>query len=458
MVFSSLIFIFRFLPIALFIYYITPKKLKNLILLILSLFFYSVGEPKYFLIMIASIIIDYTLSLIIEKNRGNSIVCISALIISLSVNLGLLFIFKYLGFFITSINEIFNTSFYVIELTLPLGISFYTFQTLSYTIDVFRGKVSAERNIITLGAYIALFPQLIAGPIVKYQQIKDELKERRINSTNIEEGIELFVLGLGMKVLLANNIGMLWDEVYNLGFNKVSTILVWLSLMAFALQIYFDFNGYSYMAMGLGKLLGFTFPNNFNYPYISKSISEFWRRWHITLGNWFKEYVYIPLGGNRVSIYRNIFNLFIVWFLTGIWHGASYNFILWGLYFFMLIVLEKYFLLEYLEKHKVTAHIYTLLTLLIGWGIFATNNFQDLILLMNKMFSFQYSTDWLYYVSNYGVIFIIGMFFSTPLISIKYRKLDNNSYIKIAILLIISVLSIAYLVDSSYNPFLYFRF
>ena len=321
MVFSSILFIFRFLPIAMGIYFLTPKKLKNLSLLILSLIFYSWGEPRYFLLMIASIFVDYFISINIEKNNKNKKIKILLLAISIIFNVGILFFFKYINFFIENINSIFNMSLNNVKITLPLGISFYTFQTMSYTIDVFLGKVKAEKNIINFGAFVCLFPQLIAGPIVKYIDISKELKNRDINLDEIQEGIRLFILGLGSKVLIANNIGSLWNEVETMGFNNISTILAWMGIIAFSLQIYFDFNGYSLMAIGLGKILGFNFPNNFNYPYESRSITEFWRRWHITLGQWFKQYVYIPLGGNRLGRARTYFNLFIVWFLTGLWHG-----------------------------------------------------------------------------------------------------------------------------------------
>lgn len=308
MVFSSILFIFRFLPIAMGIYFLTPKKLKNLSLLILSLIFYSWGEPRYFLLMIASIFVDYFISINIEKNNKNKKIKILLLAISIIFNVGILFFFKYINFFIENINSIFNMSLNNVKITLPLGISFYTFQTMSYTIDVFLGKVKAEKNIINFGAFVCLFPQLIAGPIVKYIDISKELKNRDINLDEIQEGIRLFILGLGSKVLIANNIGSLWNEVETMGFNNISTILAWMGIIAFSLQIYFDFNGYSLMAIGLGKILGFNFPNNFNYPYESRSITEFWRRWHITLGQWFKQYVYIPLGGNRLGRARTYFN------------------------------------------------------------------------------------------------------------------------------------------------------
>lgn len=458
MVFSSILFIFRFLPIAMGIYFLTPKKLKNLSLLILSLIFYSWGEPRYFLLMIASIFVDYFISINIEKNNKNKKIKIFLLAISIIFNVGILFFFKYINFFIENINSIFNMSLNNVKITLPLGISFYTFQTMSYTIDVFLGKVKAEKNIINFGAFVCLFPQLIAGPIVKYIDISKELKNRDINLDEIQEGIRLFILGLGSKVLIANNIGSLWNEVETMGFNNISTILAWMGIIAFSLQIYFDFNGYSLMAIGLGKILGFNFPNNFNYPYESRSITEFWRRWHITLGQWFKQYVYIPLGGNRLGRARTYFNLFIVWFLTGFWHGASYNFILWGLYFFILICIEKNGLLNLLNKHKLISHIYTIFFILVGWVLFAVIDLNQIINFFKKMFIFNAGNEWIYYLRNYIITYTIAIIFSTSFLKKIYNKFVKSNIVDTIILITIFLLSIAYLVDSSYNPFLYFRF
>ena len=458
MVFSSILFIFRFLPIAIILYFLTPNKFKNLTLLFLSLIFYSWGEPKYFLIMIASIFVDYFASRAIEKNKNNKRICIILLSISILFNLGMLFFFKYFNFFIENVNNILGLSLKYVNITLPLGISFYTFQTMSYTVDVFLGKVKAEKNIINFGAFVCLFPQLIAGPIVKYTDINNELKHRKIDAGQIQEGIELFILGLGSKVLIANNIGALWYEIEAKGFSEIGTIMAWISILAFAFQIYFDFSGYSLMAIGLGKMLGFNFPRNFNYPYISKSITEFWRRWHITLGAWFKEYVYIPLGGNRVGRVRLYINLFIVWFLTGFWHGASYNFILWGLYFFILISIEKAILLRFLAKHKIISHIYSMFFILIGWAIFAVVDLYQLKILFKEMFSISKNSQWIYYVRNYGITFIVAAVFSTPIVKNIYNKVIKNDVLNTFILMVIFLLSIAYLVDATYNPFLYFRF
>lgn len=458
MIFSSILFIFRFLPIALILYYITPQKYKNLILTLLSLVFYSWGEGKYFLIMIASIIIDYTAGRLIYRYKSEIKKKTIVLCISLVFNLGLLFFFKYFNFFIDNINNIFNLAIKGVKITLPLGISFYTFQTMSYSIDVYRGKVVPEKNIINFAAFVTLFPQLIAGPIVKYTDINKEISRRVITKDNVEVGIEKFILGLGRKVLIANNIGMLWTEVEGIGFENISTPLAWLGIISFGLQIYFDFSGYSLMAIGLGKMLGFNFPENFNYPYISRSISEFWRRWHITLGSWFKEYVYIPLGGNRKGKVRVTFNLFIVWALTGLWHGASYNFLLWGLFFFLLISIEKLGLINFLNKHKVFSHIYTIFLLLIGWTLFAITDFNGIYEYLSKLFFYSSGEEWIYYLRNYGVSLIIAIIFSLPLVSMFYKKIENFKWIKTIILMGIFIISVAYLVDATYNPFLYFRF
>ena len=458
MVFSSILFIFRFLPIAMFFYFLTPNRFKNLTLLLVSLIFYSWGEPKYFLIMLASIFVDYFVSIGIDKYKEKKFKRVLLLCISVCFNLGMLFFFKYFNFFLENINSVFGLSLQYVKITLPLGISFYTFQTMSYTIDVFLGKVKAERNIINFGAFVCLFPQLIAGTIVKYTDISLELKSRKINLQQIQEGIQLFILGLGSKVILANNIGALWTEVEVMGFSDIGTIMAWMAILAFSLQIYFDFSGYSLMAIGLGRILGFNFPRNFNYPYISRSITEFWRRWHITLGSWFKEYLYIPLGGNRVGKIRLYVNLFMVWFLTGFWHGASYNFILWGLYFFILISIEKAGLLKVLEKNKIISHIYAVFFIIIGWAIFAVVDLGQLKIILQKMFTINIDNQWMYYIKNYGITFIVAIIFSTPLIKNLYNKFIKSDILNTIIIITIFLICVAYLVDSTYNPFLYFRF
>ena len=458
MVFSSILFLFRFLPITLAIYYLAPRKLKNLVLVIASLFFYSWGEVRYFPIMLASTIVDYTCSRMIESHPEKKGVRRFWMGVSLLFNLGSLGFFKYTNFFAENLNALLGTDFGGISLTLPLGISFYTFQTLSYTIDVYRGKTKAERNILDFAAFVTLFPQLIAGPIVKYTDVSRELKEREITLQHISDGIVLFIFGLGKKVLIANNVGSLWDQVQAIGFANISTPLAWLGIIAYSFQIYFDFSGYSLMAIGMGKMLGFQFPPNFNYPYISKSMTEFWRRWHMTLGGWFREYVYIPLGGNRCSKARNIFNIFVVWAATGFWHGASWNFVLWGLFFFLFLMIEKTFLLKHLEKGRVWPHVYVLFFLILSWALFAITDFSQLGLFLTKLFAFDGGNDWIYYLKNYLISFAIAAFCSVPLVEKIYQKVEKYTFVKILILGVILIVSVAYLVDATYNPFLYFRF
>lgn len=459
MIFSNIFFLFRFLPVVLLIYYIVPYKYKNGIITIASLIFYSWGEVKYFPIMIASTVVDFFASRTIERNRSNIKIKKICLAISMCFNLGMLLFFKYTDFFIANINNFVGTSIPLLNITLPLGISFYTFQTMSYTIDVYRGKVEAEKNIINFSAFVTMFPQLIAGPIVKYTDINKKLNtyEGRITLEGINEGIKWFILGLGKKVLIANNVGALWTDIEALGF-AVGTPLAWLGIIAYTLQIYFDFSGYSLMAIGLGKMLGFDFPMNFNLPYISKSITEFWRRWHITLSSWFKEYVYIPLGGNRKGIKRQIINMLVVWFLTGFWHGADWNFMLWGLYYFMLLTIEKVFLLKKLEKHPLIARIYTIIGFVIGWAIFYITDLGMLGKFIVTLFNFTPDARFGYYFGSYIVSIVIGILCSTSLTTKFYNKFKDNSFVMLPLLFVIFILSVAYLVDSTYNPFIYFRF
>ena len=459
MVFSSILFLFRFFPVAMLVYYLTPWRYKNLVLLIESLVFYSWGEIRYFPIMVASIVLDYAASNGIERNRGNKLACRLFLALSVCGNLGMLFFFKYSNFILQNLGALLGADFPVLEITLPLGISFYTFQTMSYTIDVYWNKVKAERNIIDFGAFVVLFPQLIAGPIVRYTDVNRELKSRTITLADVQSGVDIFIRGLGRKVLIANNIGALWTEVSAMNFDVISTPLAWLGILAYTFQIYFDFSGYSQMAIGLGRMLGFQFPQNFNDPYIAKTVTEFWRRWHMTLGSWFREYVYIPLGGNRCSFPRQIFNLFVVWAATGLWHGASWNFVLWGLYFFVFLVLEKAFLRPYLEKTRVLGHVYLLFLVVISWALFAITDFAALGRFLTAMFSFRPGTEWVYYLRNYGVTFVIAAVMSTPLLAKLDQKYGQRfRWVKYAGLMVVLVASVAYLEDATYNPFLYFRF
>lgn len=462
MVFSSILFLFRFMPAAFAIYYLVPRRFKNFTLLVLSLIFYSWGEAKYFPVMIASIVVDYTASGLIESHRDNKLICRLGLIYSVVFNLGMLGFFKYTNFFVGNLNALFGLSLPTISFVLPLGISFYTFQTMSYTIDVYLGKVKAERNIIDFGAFVVLFPQLIAGPIVRYTDINRELKERQINLPQIQDGIKLFILGLGSKVLIANNVGALWTEIEAIGagegFLSISTPLAWMAVFAYSLQIYFDFSGYSLMAIGLGKMLGFEFPKNFDFPYISRSFTEFWRRWHMTLGSWFREYLYIPLGGNRVSRPRLYFNLFVVWAATGFWHGASWNFIFWGLFFFVFLVIERMGFKQVLERHSAFSHVYVIFFLLLSWALFAVTDLGMLGDLFTRMFVPVGGVDWIYYLRNYIVVFILGTVLSTPALKGLYMRLEKNNVFCLIFFGAIFLASTAYLVDATYNPFLYFRF
>lgn len=462
MVFSSILFLFRFMPAAFAIYYLVPRRFKNFTLLVLSLIFYSWGEAKYFPIMIASTVVDYTASGLIESHRDNKLICRLGLIYSMVFNLGMLGFFKYTNFFVGNLNALFGLSLPTISFVLPLGISFYTFQTMSYTIDVYLGKVKAERNIIDFGAFVVLFPQLIAGPIVRYTDINRELKERQINLPQIQDGIKLFILGLGSKVLIANNVGALWTEIEAIGagegFLSISTPLAWMAVFAYSLQIYFDFSGYSLMAIGLGKMLGFEFPKNFDFPYISRSFTEFWRRWHMTLGSWFREYLYIPLGGNRVSRPRLYFNLFVVWAATGFWHGASWNFIFWGLFFFVFLVIERMGFKQVLERHSAFSHVYVIFFLLLSWALFAVTDLGMLGDLFTRMFVPVGGVDWIYYLRNYIVVFILGTVLSTPALKGLYLRLEKNNVFCLVFFGAIFLASTAYLVDATYNPFLYFRF
>lgn len=458
MVFSSVLFLLYFLPVTLILYFILPKRARNLALFVVSLIFYAWGEPLYISIMLFSTFFDYYNGLMIEKYENNQGKRKFFLVLSVVVNLLILGFFKYSDLFISSLNSVFNISIPLLNLSLPIGISFYTFQTMSYSIDVYQKKANAQKNIIDFGCYVAMFPQLIAGPIVRYHEISLELNKREETFDKVYDGIKIFVCGLSKKVLLANNIGLLWDTVKVLPKSEMSVVLYWLGILAFSFQIYFDFSGYSDMAIGLGKIFGFTFPKNFNYPYISKSITEFWQRWHISLGTWFKEYLYIPLGGNRVKISKNILNLLIVWFATGLWHGASYNFIVWGLYYGILLIIEKFLLKKVLDKLPgFISHIYTLFFVIIGWVLFAFDSINDGIDYIFGMFGSGVpfiNNNALYNLSSYFLIFIILVISSTPL----FKKIKVNKYLTFILCIIGFIISFAYIVDSSYNPFLYFRF
>lgn len=466
MIFSSLLFLYIYLPIVLAIYYVSPRKIRNLMLLIMSLIFYGWGEPIYVGLMIMSIIIGFIGALQIDKYREDKEKSTCIFVTVLLINLGTLFLFKYYGFLIDTINSIFNTSLKIKTLLLPIGISFYTFQIISYVVDVYRNKTGVQRNIINFGTYVAMFPQLIAGPIVQYSTIEEQLSARKESFKDFGEGVERFILGLGKKVIIANNVGMIWDSVKPLAPENMSVLTAWIGIIAFTFQIYFDFSGYSDMAIGLGKMFGFHFMENFNYPYISRSITEFWRRWHISLGSWFRDYVYIPLGGNRFGQRVQLRNIFVVWFVTGLWHGASWNFIIWGLYFGLIIFIEKIRLLKLLEKMpSFICNIYTMFLVVIGWVFFDTDTLKNSIVYIGNMFGVNnnigYDNLSLYLINTNVVFLVIVIICSTPLFKKFMDFLKNNvigKTVVIGIYISIIIVSTSFLVGESYNPFLYFRF
>jgi len=459
MLFSSLTFIYYFLLILLIIYFIVPNKHKNIVLLIFSLLFYFLGEPKYIIVLIISSFINYYLSKLIIKNKYKKLF----LLIAILYDIGSLLIFKYTDFFINNINDIFNTNIPFMYIIMPIGISFYTFQALGYVIDVYTKKHATAKNIIEFMTYLTLFPQLIAGPIVRYSDIKNELTNRTTSFSKFSEGIKRFVIGLSKKVLIANVLGEFAGLII-----EETLISAWLKPIAYTLQIYFDFSGYSDMAIGLGLMFGFKFLENFNYPLIASSITDFWRRWHISLSSWFKDYVYIPLGGNRVSIIKWIRNIFIVWFLTGFWHGASWNFIIWGIYFGIILIIEKLLLKKYLDKTKIFKYFYTIFLIIISFVIFNCLTINEILINLKNMFYINklsiINNETIYYLKDYLVIFIIAILSSTPLLKNIIKKLRNTKLNVIINVLepvtytILLTLCTAYLIDASFNPFLYFRF
>ena len=466
MVFSSLYFLFLYLPIVLLVYYITPLKWRNLWLLVVNLIFYGWGEPRYIVLMLFTIVLDYFMGLVVArcKERDNDKGARIAVAVALVLNLAILFFFKYWDL-VAKTFQYFGIGMPVLNLTLPIGISFYTFQTMTYPVDVYRGDAQVQKNIVNFGTFVTLFPQLIAGPIIKYKELADQMTYRTHSPVQFASGVQVFTVGLAKKVLLANNIGKLWDVYLALPVDQLTVSGAWLGVLAFSLQLYFDFSGYSDMAVGLGRMLGFEFLRNFNYPYISKSVTEFWRRWHISLGSWFREYLYIPMGGNRVSKPRLFFNLFVVWAATGIWHGASWNFLVWGLYFAVLVILEKAFLGKLLEKLPAAIqHIYTLFLVLVSWAVFAVEDFGHLGAYLAAMFGGAsgglYNENVGYYFTSFLPMRIIGCMAATPLAAKLWAKLPVKvvKVILPVVLLAGLIFSTAYLVDATYNPFLYFRF
>lgn len=468
MLFSSIPFLYYFLPVVLLLYFVVPRQLKNLVLLVSSLFFYGWGEPRYVVIMAVAIVTGYVFGRLIEVFRGKGLSKVF-LILSVLSAVAILGYFKYADFFIENFNAVTGLTVPLLKIALPIGISFYLFQLLSYTVDVYRGTVPAQKNIINFGAYIALFPQLIAGPIVRYSDIAEQLQHRTHSFEKCAYGIRRFMIGLSKKILLANALGELCD-IFRASDDK-SVLFYWLYAVSFTLHIYFDFSGYSDMAIGLGKIFGFDFIENFNYPYISKSVTEFWRRWHMSLGSWFRDYVYIPLGGNRVPKARWLFNILVVWMLTGFWHGASWNFILWGLLYAVFLVIEKLLIGKALEKSKVWRHVYVMLIVILGFVLFNATDVKEAGQYIAAMFGFGgvpvVSTEFVYYLRSFGLVLLLAVVGSTPLPKLAVEKLAASekpackwtlAIAEPVLLVVLLLLSTAYLVDGSFNPFLYFRF
>ena len=485
MLFSSVTFLVYFLPIAILVYYMVPSRFKNAVILVESLFFYSWGEPVYILLMITSIIFNYISGLAISKLQSSKKFTKNVLFFNVFVNLALLGFFKYADFTIDNINAIFGTQFSTLELPLPIGISFYTFQAMSYIIDLDRGKVRVQKNLVNFAVYISMFPQLIAGPIVRFKTVEEQLNTRVHSFEMFGNGVVRFTFGLAKKVIIANNMGQIWTAINGKELSDLSIMNVWLLAFSFALQIYFDFSGYSDMAIGLGKMFGFTFDENFNYPYMSKSVTEFWRRWHISLGTWFKEYLYIPLGGNKKGKMRQIFNILVVWSLTGLWHGASWNFAIWGMYFGIFLVLEKMFILKGMAKlsssfpliSEVISRLYTLVVVVISWLIFSITDTNRLIAMLKILLcGYGFNSEStiklldnsdIYLLSSNALILIVAIVAATGLPTAAYLKFVKNreengakqmKVYEIIAVLVLFFISFAFVVSSTYNPFLYFRF
>ena len=467
MVFSSIPFLYVFLPVVLLIYFLCPMSRKNLVLMVSGFLFYAWGEPVYVLLMLFSTLLDYTAGRVMERYRENPKIRKAALLTSVIINLSLLAVFKYSSFLVENINALFGISLFNPDLPLPIGISFYTFQSMSYTIDLYRGDTKMQKSYINYAAYVSMFPQLVAGPIVRYDDVAAELENRTITLDKIGEGAFLFAQGFAKKVLLANNIGILWTNVKEMATaGSVPAVTAWLGILAFTFQIYFDFSGYSDMARGMGRMLGFDFPDNFRYPYMSKSITDFWRRWHMTLGSWFRSYVYIPLGGNRKGTARTIRNLLITWMLTGLWHGASWNFLLWGLYFGVLLIIEKFFLGKYLEKLPGwLQQTYSFLLVVFGWVLFEMETPALIGGFFGSMVGFGGFADKysVYLLASYGLLMVLCMIASNNwvprLVEMAGKKFPRVvSGCKPVYIVLALVFGTAFLVNSTYNPFLYFRF
>ena len=468
MVFSSIVFLFTFLPAVMILYYLLPVRFRNVILLLASLVFYALVEPVYLFLMLLSILFNYFSGLDIARNLQDKRAAKRSLVFNLIINLAVLGFFKYEGFVLDTLNGILPVHISYHALPLPIGISFYTFQILSYIIDVYRGNVKVQTNLPNFALYVTMFPQLIAGPIVQYADVDEQLASRKVSWTKFGEGSMYFIRGLAKKVLLANTSGMIFTEVSGLAKGNIAVMTAWLGAFAYMFQIYFDFSGYSDMAIGLGKMFGFEFNMNFNYPYVSKSITEFWRRWHISLSSWFRDYVYIPLGGNRVSKIKHIRNLLIVWFLTGLWHGAAWNFVAWGLYYGVILIIEKYLLSPVLDRlPDVVRHIYSIVLVVIGWVLFFSSSFGQAADYIRVMFGAGAhgfaDRESMYLLTSNLILWLILIFGSTPLVHFRYEhmlrsKKWNTTIINSVVYAALFIVCIAYLVTETYNPFLYFRF
>ena len=465
MVFSSILFLFIYLPVVLAVYYIVPAKYRNIWLFAVNLVFYGWGEPVYLALMVFTVCINYISGILVDKYRENRRRARTFLALNSAVNLLLLFFFKYFDLVAETLSKIPGVAIPTLGLTLPIGISFYTFQSMSYPIDVYRGDGGVQKNFIRFGTFVTLFPQLIAGPIVRYKDVANQLDRRDENADKFASGVRRFIVGLGKKVLIANNVGLLWDAYAATPAGQLTFVGAWMAAIAFSLQIYFDFSGYSDMAIGLGRMLGFEFLENFNYPYISRTVTEFWRRWHISLSNWFRDYLYIPLGGNRYGLARQIVNIIIVWACTGIWHGASWTFLFWGLYYAFFLLLEKVFLLRWLERlPAVFGHIYTLMVAISGWVIFQQTSVSQTAVFFRAMYGlggagFVSGGD-MYYLAGFAPLLLTGVFASLPAGKRLFEKLPRRArnVLSPVFILLVLIVSTAYLVDSTYNPFLYFRF
>lgn len=468
MLFSSIVFLFSFLPAVMILYYLLPVRFRNVILLLASLVFYAWGEPVYLFLMLLSILFNYFSGLDIARNLQDKRAAKRSLVFNLIINLAVLGFFKYEGFVLDTLNGILPVHISYHALPLPIGISFYTFQILSYIIDVYRGNVKVQTNLPNFALYVTMFPQLIAGPIVQYADVDEQLASREVSRTKFGEGSMYFIRGLAKKVLLANTSGMIFTEVSGLAKGNIAVMTAWLGAFAYMFQIYFDFSGYSDMAIGLGKMFGFEFNMNFNYPYVSKSITEFWRRWHISLSSWFRDYVYIPLGGNRVSKIKHIRNLLIVWFLTGLWHGAAWNFVAWGLYYGVILIIEKYLLSPVLDRlPDVVRHIYSIVLVVIGWVLFFSSSFGQAADYIRVMFGAGAhgfaDRESMYLLTSNLILWLILIFGSTPLVHFRYEQMLrtkkwNTTIINSVVYVALFIVCIAYLVTETYNPFLYFRF